>query len=314
MSHICPDHCRQFRGSLCVWYSKTNIWRMPITRTDAPHVDFSTAKSGPGPVPKLLRNSPPPANANARAWADPADAVSCPERESTKRGESRGNSSQGPDVHYGDETHFVAGDTGISKWTVSGTIPMGKKIRANGCNFYTFRSGLVVKKEFSTRRLSSTEIELLGTLASPPHSKKAVKKKAKKKSAKQGLSKAGRLRETAHARSARFVNQSCIWENDLKVLRRSDRSMACTSRYSTLGRLACPGGKPVRVLGRTSADRSPDPGCPDVLGVRLEAGRKPYGPREPGYVSNRTPFVHLSHAFGRRFNPASINWRMAPIG
>jgi ketosteroid isomerase-like protein len=52
-----------------------------------------------------------------------------------------------PDVHYGEATHFVAGNTGISKWTVSGTSPVGQKIRANGCDFYTFRDGLVVKKD-----------------------------------------------------------------------------------------------------------------------------------------------------------------------
>jgi ketosteroid isomerase-like protein len=52
-----------------------------------------------------------------------------------------------PDVHYGDPTHFISGDTGISKWTVSGTGPAGQKIRANGCDFYTFRDGLVVKKD-----------------------------------------------------------------------------------------------------------------------------------------------------------------------
>ena len=52
-----------------------------------------------------------------------------------------------PDVHYGDAVHFVAGDTGISKWTVSGTTPTGQKVRANGCDFYTFRHGLVVRKD-----------------------------------------------------------------------------------------------------------------------------------------------------------------------
>jgi ketosteroid isomerase-like protein len=52
-----------------------------------------------------------------------------------------------PDVHYGDDTHYVAGDTGMSKWTVTGTTPAGQKIRANGCDFYTFRDGLVVEKD-----------------------------------------------------------------------------------------------------------------------------------------------------------------------
>jgi ketosteroid isomerase-like protein len=52
-----------------------------------------------------------------------------------------------PDVHYGDVSHCVAGDVGISRWTVTGTSPAGKKIRAHGCDFYTFRAGLVVKKD-----------------------------------------------------------------------------------------------------------------------------------------------------------------------
>lgn len=52
-----------------------------------------------------------------------------------------------PDVHYGDDTHLVAGNVGISRWTVSGTTTAGQKIRANGCDFYTFRDGLVVKKD-----------------------------------------------------------------------------------------------------------------------------------------------------------------------
>jgi ketosteroid isomerase-like protein len=52
-----------------------------------------------------------------------------------------------PDVHYGDATHHVAGDAGMSRWTITGTDPSGRKIRANGCDFYTFRDGLVVKKD-----------------------------------------------------------------------------------------------------------------------------------------------------------------------
>jgi ketosteroid isomerase-like protein len=52
-----------------------------------------------------------------------------------------------PDVHYGDASHYVAGDTGMSKWTVTGTTATGQKIRARGCDFYTFRDGLVVVKD-----------------------------------------------------------------------------------------------------------------------------------------------------------------------
>ncbi len=52
-----------------------------------------------------------------------------------------------PDVNYGNATHLVAGDVGITWWTITGTPPDGPKICANGCDFYTFRDGLVVKKD-----------------------------------------------------------------------------------------------------------------------------------------------------------------------
>jgi ketosteroid isomerase-like protein len=52
-----------------------------------------------------------------------------------------------PDVYYGEAQRYVAGDTEISKWTVTGTSPAGQKIGANGCDFYVFRDRLVVKKD-----------------------------------------------------------------------------------------------------------------------------------------------------------------------
>ncbi len=52
-----------------------------------------------------------------------------------------------PDVHYGDARHFVDGDTGISKWTLTGTTPEGCRVEVRGCDFYTFRDRLVVRKD-----------------------------------------------------------------------------------------------------------------------------------------------------------------------
>ena len=54
-----------------------------------------------------------------------------------------------PDVHYGEAQHFIdeAAQTGISKWTVTGPTPDGTRVEANGCDFYTFRDGLVIKKD-----------------------------------------------------------------------------------------------------------------------------------------------------------------------
>jgi ketosteroid isomerase-like protein len=52
-----------------------------------------------------------------------------------------------PDVHYGDDTHFVAGDIGVSQWTLRGTPADGERIEVRGCDFFTFRSGKIVKKD-----------------------------------------------------------------------------------------------------------------------------------------------------------------------
>ena len=54
-----------------------------------------------------------------------------------------------PDVHYGDDEHFVdeAANTGISKWTLTGTTPGGVRVEVRGCDFYTFRDGKVIAKD-----------------------------------------------------------------------------------------------------------------------------------------------------------------------
>ena len=54
-----------------------------------------------------------------------------------------------PDVHYGNEEHFVdeAAQTGMSKWTLTGTTREGKSLEVHGCDFYSFRDGKVVAKD-----------------------------------------------------------------------------------------------------------------------------------------------------------------------
>lgn len=54
-----------------------------------------------------------------------------------------------PDVHYGDEEHFVdaAAHTGMSKWFLTGTTREGDPKAVRGCDFYTFRDGKVVRKD-----------------------------------------------------------------------------------------------------------------------------------------------------------------------
>ena len=54
-----------------------------------------------------------------------------------------------PDVHYGNAEHFVdaAANTGMSKWTLTGTTPDGIRKEVRGCDFYSFRDGKVIAKD-----------------------------------------------------------------------------------------------------------------------------------------------------------------------
>jgi len=54
-----------------------------------------------------------------------------------------------PDVHYGNEEHFVdpTADTGMSKWTLTGTNRAGTRTEVRGCDFYTFKDGKVIRKD-----------------------------------------------------------------------------------------------------------------------------------------------------------------------
>lgn len=52
-----------------------------------------------------------------------------------------------PDVHYGNLEHFVSGDFGMSKWLLTGTKLDGEKVKVQGCDFYSFREDLVIRKD-----------------------------------------------------------------------------------------------------------------------------------------------------------------------
>ena len=52
-----------------------------------------------------------------------------------------------PDVHYGDDDHFVAGDRGASEWTLTGMSTDGERLEVRGCDLWTFRDGLVSRKD-----------------------------------------------------------------------------------------------------------------------------------------------------------------------
>jgi ketosteroid isomerase-like protein len=52
-----------------------------------------------------------------------------------------------PDVHYGDDRHFVSGDRGASEWTLTGTTAEGARLEVRGCDLWTFRDGKILRKD-----------------------------------------------------------------------------------------------------------------------------------------------------------------------
>ncbi len=52
-----------------------------------------------------------------------------------------------PDVHYGDASHWVCGDRGVSEWTLSGTQRTGERIEVRGCDLFHFANGRIRRKD-----------------------------------------------------------------------------------------------------------------------------------------------------------------------
>jgi len=52
-----------------------------------------------------------------------------------------------PDVHYGDDRHFVTQDRGVSEWLLTGTTPAGIHVRVRGCDLFEFVDGRISRKD-----------------------------------------------------------------------------------------------------------------------------------------------------------------------
>src|SRR5579859_7488135 len=52
-----------------------------------------------------------------------------------------------PDVHYGEDRHFVCGDRGVSEWRLTGTTTSGAQVDVRGCDLWEFADGRVVRKD-----------------------------------------------------------------------------------------------------------------------------------------------------------------------
>lgn len=51
-----------------------------------------------------------------------------------------------PDAQWGQATHFVAGNRGVSEWTFTGTRLDGTRVEVHGCDLFTFRDGKIALK------------------------------------------------------------------------------------------------------------------------------------------------------------------------
>ena len=52
-----------------------------------------------------------------------------------------------PDIHYGDDRHWVCDDRGVSEWTIRGTQRNGERIEVRGCDLFEFVDGKVSRKD-----------------------------------------------------------------------------------------------------------------------------------------------------------------------
>jgi ketosteroid isomerase-like protein len=52
-----------------------------------------------------------------------------------------------PDVHYGEDRHWVSGNLGVSEWLLTGTTPDGRSVRVQGCDHWEFRDEKVIRKD-----------------------------------------------------------------------------------------------------------------------------------------------------------------------
>ncbi len=52
-----------------------------------------------------------------------------------------------PDVHYGEDHHWVSGDRGVSTWLLTGTTTTGQRLAVRGCDLLEFDGGRVIRKD-----------------------------------------------------------------------------------------------------------------------------------------------------------------------
>ncbi len=53
-----------------------------------------------------------------------------------------------PDVHYGDDEHWLCGDHAVSKWLLTGTTTSGEHVHVRGCDLFDLAAdGRILRKD-----------------------------------------------------------------------------------------------------------------------------------------------------------------------
>ena len=52
-----------------------------------------------------------------------------------------------PDVHYGQDQHWVCGNVGVSEWTLTGTSVSGQRLEVRGIDLLEFAGGKITRKD-----------------------------------------------------------------------------------------------------------------------------------------------------------------------
>ncbi len=52
-----------------------------------------------------------------------------------------------PDVHYGEDRHWVSGSRGCSEWLLTGTTTKGERIEVRGCDLFEFSADKIARKD-----------------------------------------------------------------------------------------------------------------------------------------------------------------------
>jgi ketosteroid isomerase-like protein len=52
-----------------------------------------------------------------------------------------------PDVHYGDDRHWVSGNRGCSEWLLTGTTVQGVRLEVRGCDLWEFDGDKIARKD-----------------------------------------------------------------------------------------------------------------------------------------------------------------------